>query len=83
MSSTVVELWGGLHDGKRMAVRAGSKAELPPTLHFNERMPVQVKEGDTSPTPNAVLRVLRYTYTLDRKAKRNLYRYTSCEEVKP
>lgn len=83
MSSTVVELWGGLHDGRRMAVRAGSRAELPPTIHFDERMPIQAsKEGDT-PTPSAVIRVLRYTYALDKKAKRNLYRYTSCEEIKP
>lgn len=80
MSSTVIELWGGLHDGKRMAVQAGSRAELPPTLHYDERMPVQVS---AEPTPNTVIRVLRYTYTLDRKSKRNLYRYTSCEEVKP
>lgn len=82
MSNTVIELWGGLHDGKRVAVRAERNA-LPATYEILEPAPIRA-QADAQAKPKAPGK-LRYTYTHDTKdkAKKNLYRFTSCAEVEP
>jgi hypothetical protein len=81
MTTTIIEFWGGLHDGNRRAIKT-DRTGLPATIKLDESMPIKPPENAEAATP-LLLRRLRYTYTLDRKSKRNLYRYTSCEEVKP
>jgi hypothetical protein len=80
MSSTVIELWGGLHDGKRVAVR-GSRGELPATYHIDEPAPIRAQADAAAKPTNPGKH--RYTYVRDAKSKRNLYRYGGYEEIKP
>lgn len=73
--NTVVEFWGGLHDGARRAQR-GSRATLPETIDLEENAPAP----DNKPGPPGKI---RYTYKLDKKAQRALYRYQGCQRIEP
>lgn len=73
MANTVIECWGGLHDGKRLAIRADRKA-LPPEIYLVEPAPVSAK-ATTDPKPTTPGKY-RYTYRMERTPDgRVRYRY--------